>query len=101
MVHNPIYDGPVYESVQTHFDSLTTQVTVATSTPLENSCTKYPQSGSRENGAEKNRYISQPGITDNGTVESITNQHNGEHFTGTLSVLEDNVVVQKSKSSIA
>ena len=42
LVHNPIYDGPVYESVQTHFDSLTTQVTTATS--ANNFSTKSPQS---------------------------------------------------------
>ena len=83
MVQNPIYDGPVYESVQTHFDSLTTQLTAA-----DNSSAKCPSLSTPISVDNiKNRYVSKPGIIDSGTNESscITNEHteeqNGEHPT--------------------
>ena len=79
MVQNPIYDGPVYESILTRFDSPTTQTMAA-----DNSGAKYPSlsiPASVEN--VKNRYVSQPGINDSGTNESrltcITNEHTEEH----------------------
>ena len=101
MVQNPIYDGPVYESVQTHFDSLTAQVTAATS--ADNSCSKCPSlnaSAPLDNATDKNRYISQPGI-----IEPVTNEHpelcNRECLAGasTLGSNNDSVVPQ-SKFSI-
>lgn len=110
MVQNPIYDGPVYESVQTHFDSLTTQVTAAT--PADNSCSKCTSlyvavSASVDNATDKKRYISQPGIIDGGTLLShefkpVTNvhpeRHNGESLARTSSVADNNdSVIQQSK----
>ena len=99
MVQNPIYDGPVYESILTRFDSPTTQTMAA-----DNSGVKHPSlsiPASVEN--VKNRYVSQPGINDRGKKESgltcITNErteeHNGEHLTpGTSS---NGCAMQQSK----
>ena len=63
MIHNPIYDGPVYESVQPHFDTLTaaTQQALASSTTSADKslCTTTPPA--LQNKAQKaNRYIDQP-----------------------------------------
>jgi hypothetical protein len=99
MVQNPIYDGPVYESVQTHFDLLTTQVTAA----ADNSCAKCPSLSMPASVDNiKYRYISQP---DSGTNESEpmtkehTEDHIEEHLTGT-SMASNGCMMQHSKYEI-
>ena len=66
MVHNPIYDGPVYESVQPHFDTLTATVkqdltfsnTSASNSPPRSSS---PSNTGSENSSHKTvRYLDQP-----------------------------------------
>lgn len=42
MVHNPIYDGPVYESVQPQFETLTKQATSTSNTSACNSQSSTP-----------------------------------------------------------
>ena len=55
MVHNPIYDGPVYESVQPKFETLTKQ---ATSTSNTSACNSQP---STPTSSEKSiRYVDPP-----------------------------------------
>ena len=44
MVHNPIYDGPVYESVQPHFDSLTSVTKQDLSSSNTSACNSPPPS---------------------------------------------------------
>ena len=66
MVHNPIYDGPVYESVQPHFDTLTATVkqdlslsnTSASNSPPRSSTP--PNTGSANNSQRMVRYLDQP-----------------------------------------
>ena len=66
MVHNPIYDGPVYESVQPHFDTLTATVkqdlslsnTSASNSPPRSSTP--PNTGSTNNSQRMVRYLDQP-----------------------------------------
>lgn len=66
MVHNPIYDGPVYESVQPHFDTLTATVkqdlslsnTSASNSPPRSSTP--PNTGSGNNSQRMVRYLDQP-----------------------------------------
>ena len=66
MVPNPIYDGPVYESVQQHFDSLMSQTTAASNTnPLTTA-------SNGENDLElclkdTNHYVHQPGLVKSGS----------------------------------
>ena len=55
MVHNPIYNGPVYESVQTQFETLTKQ---GTSTSNTSACNSQP---STPTSSEKSiRYVDPP-----------------------------------------
>ena len=55
MVHNPIYDGPVYESVQPQFETLTKQATSTSNTSACNSQLSTPTS------SEKSiRYVDPP-----------------------------------------
>ena len=70
MIPNPIYDGPLYESVQPHFDSLTSQVTAA-------SCNPLTTNSNRENELElclDNRYVHQPGLAISGSLSCSQNQ---------------------------
>ena len=67
MVHNPIYDGPVYESVQRHFDTLTATVkqdlslsnTSASDSPRPGSSTP-PYVGSNNNSQKMICYLDRP-----------------------------------------
>ena len=45
MVHNPIYDGPVYESVQPHFDSLSSVTKQDLSSSNTSACNSPPPGG--------------------------------------------------------
>ena len=66
MVHNPIYDGPVYESVQPHFDTLTASVkqdlslsnTSASNDPPGSSTP--PSAGCSDSSQKMVRYLDQP-----------------------------------------
>ena len=67
MVHNPIYDGPAYESVLRHFDTLTATVkqdlslsnTSASDSPRLGSST-FPYIGSNNNSQKMVRYLDRP-----------------------------------------
>ena len=67
MVHNPIYDGPIYENVQRHFDTLTATVkqdlslsnTSASDSPRPGSSTP-PYVGSNNNSQKMARYLDRP-----------------------------------------
>ena len=68
MVHNPIYDGPVYESVQPHFDSLTSVTKQDLSSSNTSACNSPPPSCSTStppntlgNSSQANvRYLDRP-----------------------------------------
>ena len=67
MVHNPIYDGPVYESVQPHFDTLTSSVKQDLSLCNTNSASNSPPGsltppnvGNGNNSQKTVRYLDQP-----------------------------------------
>ena len=59
MVHNPIYDGPVYESVHSHFDTLESQVSAATNRSTTNNDHGLELVFSLKDN--KNHYITQAG----------------------------------------
>lgn len=63
MVHNPIYDGPVYESVQRQFDTLTSTILQASQTSdsdtsLNQRCNS--QSSTSTSSEKSVRYVDQP-----------------------------------------
>ena len=65
MVHNPIYDGPVYESVQPHFDTLTASVKQDLSLSNTSASNSPPRSSSPPDTGNNNsqrmvRYLDRP-----------------------------------------
>ena len=74
MVHNPIYDGPVYECVKSHFDSLTTQATSGSDIHADNNSDgkhlDLEISLLQKDDSEKSRYLSQQRLTKKGSVSS-------------------------------
>ena len=63
MVPNPIYDGPLYESVQPQFESLVPGTAASNVKPLNHHLhDELESSTSLDSIVENSRYISQPGL---------------------------------------
>ena len=63
MVPNPIYDGPLYESVQPQFESLVPGTAASNVNPLNHHFhDNLESSTSLDSIMENSRYISQPGL---------------------------------------
>ena len=63
MVHNPIYDGPVYESVlRSHFDALTLATTNNTSNSQQTPQADYRETSEspKRESPPADRYVKQP-----------------------------------------
>lgn len=63
MVPNPIYDGPLYESMQPQFESLVPGTAASNINPLNHHLhDDLESSASIDSIMENSRYISQPGL---------------------------------------
>ena len=74
MVPNPIHDGPLYESVQPHFESL---VSTARNAVTDNLHAEEELSSSVDSITEKSRYVRQPGLIQSRSFS--VNMHSNDH----------------------
>ena len=87
MVPNPIYDGPLYESVQPQFESLVSGVVAARNTLTDHLHDEVESSPSMDSIAEKSRYVSQPGLVQSGSFSF--NMHSNDHPPTNSHLLQD------------
>ena len=102
MVHNPIYDGPVYDSVQPHLSSLTSQVTATVNATAAVVDRKYhgleltTSDSLNHNISGKYRYMTQPGQS--GSLNGQLLQHDGDCLTcATTTAEEKHCTIQQSR----
>lgn len=72
MVPNPIYDGPLYESVQPQFESLVSGVAAANNDHLHDDL-QFESTTSLDSIAGKSRYVSSPGLIQSGSFSTYCN----------------------------